>query len=139
MKSTFLLILAISSALFFTSCKDDRFEGDEITSIDPVKIDSVNIPRDSMEVLSVMPIKTYSNYSSKCEGFYGYDYIHTNEFTRNVTSYKFKTNAQCGEQVTRSSQINFQPQKIGNYVFKFWNGKDASGENIWIEKNVKVY
>ena len=81
-----ILLAPLVAALFLTSCKDDRFEGDEITSIDPVKIDSVNIPKDSMAVLSVMPIKTYSNFTSKCEGFYGYDYVHTNEFIRNVTS-----------------------------------------------------
>ena len=134
-----ILLAPLVAAFFLTSCKDDRFEGDEITSIDPVKIDSVNIPKDSMAVLSVMPIKTYSNFTSKCEGFYGYDYVHTNEFSRNVTSYKFKTSAQCGDQVTRSSQINFQPQKVGNYSFKFWNGKNAAGENVWIQKSIKVY
>ena len=133
-----ILLAPLVAALFLTSCKDDRFEGDEITSVDPVKIDSVNIPKDSMAVLSVMPIKTYSNFTSKCEGFYGYDYVHTNEFIRNVTSYKFKTSAQCGDQVTRSSQINFQPQKVGNYSFKFWNGKDNSNKDIWIEKTVVV-
>lgn len=134
-----ILLAPLVAALFLTSCKDDRFEGDEITSVDPVKIDSVNIPKDSMAVLSVMPIKTYSNFTSKCEGFYGYDYVHTNEFIRNVTSYKFKTSAQCGDQVTRSSQINFQPQKVGTYSFKFWNGKNAAGENVWIQKSIKVY
>ncbi|KMQ72577.1 hypothetical protein [Chryseobacterium koreense] len=138
MKKTTLFAIPLLAALFLSSCKDDRM-GDEVKSIDPVKIDSVNIPKDSMAVTSTMKIWTYSNLQSKCEGFYGYDYIHVDEFTRNVTSYKFKTDAQCGDQVTRYQEIRFQPQKVGNYTFKFWNGKDSGGQNVWIQKNIKVY
>lgn len=129
-------VLAFS--VFMLSSCNDRFEGDEITNIEQLKIDSVTIPQDTMEVYSTQTIKTYSNYSANCEGFYGYDYLHTNQLEREVTSYKFKTSATCGEVLTKASQINFRPQQTGTFTFKFWNGTNASGENIWIEKNIVV-
>ncbi len=122
---------------FLTSC--NRNEGEEITSIDPVKIDSIKVPRDSVFVGSVLPIRTFSVYQSQCEGFYGYDYQHTDSFQRTVAAYKFRTNAQCEGNLVRASQINFQPQQTGVYHFRFWNGKSGSGEDLWIEKEIKVY
>ncbi len=138
MKSILKLYLPILLILIMVSCKEDRFEGNEITDIYPVKIDSVKIAQDTMYVFSVQTIKTYSDYMTNCEGFYGYDYIHADALTRNVIPYKFKTAVTCGEEKAKSSQINFSPQLIGTYKFKFWNGKNSSGENIWIEKEIVV-
>lgn len=129
-----LPIVLIFSAI---SC-NDRFEGDEILNTESLKIDSVKIAQDTMDVLTTQTIKTYSNYTSKCEGFYGYDYLHTDEFDRKVISYKFKTTANCGELVTKSSQINFKPQKVGVYHFKFYNGKSPVDQDIYIEKDIVV-
>jgi len=84
-----------------------------------------------------MPITTYSKYTGKCEGFYGYDYEKDN-FNRNVTSFKFKTTAACDEAtVSYASKINFQPQNTGIYTFKFWQNNDAD-QDVWIEKKVVV-
>lgn len=130
----FLLVLPL---VLTTSC-NDRSEGEELQSIDPVKIDSVRIESDTIQLSMVLPIKTYSTYSSGCEGFYGYDYMHTDVFERKVVSYKFKTSAACSDPLVRVSQINFQPQQTGTFHFKFWKGKDNSGQNIWIEKSVVV-
>lgn len=121
----------------FMNC-NDRDDENLIQSIDRVKIDSVKIPQDTMAVFSIQTLKTFSNFTTKCEGFYGYDYIYTDQLTRSVSSFKFKTEKDCGEEVTRASQINFQPQIRGKYLFKFWNGKNAAGENSWIEKTIIV-
>ena len=91
-----------------------------------------------MDIYSVQSIKTYSTYSANCEGFYGYDYLHTDQFDREVIPYKFKTDANCGEMVPKASWINFQPQKVGIYHFKFYGGKDAAGETIWLEEIIEV-
>ena len=137
MEKLYRFAVLIFSVFMLSSC-NDRFEGDEITNIEQLKIDSVTIPQDTMEVYSTQTIKTYSNFTTKCEGFYGYDYIHTDELSRSVSSFKFKPGVACGEEVARAAQINFRPQMPGNYVFKFWNGKDAAGENTWIEKTIVV-
>lgn len=132
-KCSLLLLLTFS----LWSC-NERNDENWIESLDRIKIDSVKVAQDSMDVFTTQTIKTYSNFKSKCEGFYGYDYIYIDEFSRSVSSFKFKTDAECGEEVARASQINFRPQLPGKYVFNFWNGKNASGENSWIEKTITV-
>lgn len=82
--------------LGLASC-NDRFEGDEITSTELAKIDSVNIAQDTMDVYTIQTIKTYSDYAANCEGFYGYDYVHKPSLQRDVATYKFKTTAACGK------------------------------------------
>ncbi|MCS3869672.1 hypothetical protein J3D55_002588 [Chryseobacterium ginsenosidimutans] len=124
---------ALVLGLLFTSCNDDD-DYETIESIDKIKIDSVKIINDTMDVFTVQSIKTYSTYSSHCEGFYGYDYVHTDNSTRTVTAYKYITNGPCTqESYTAPSQINFSPQQTGTYTFKFWNGGTS-----WITKTIVV-
>lgn len=137
MKNIIKFSLSLLMVLTLTNC-NDRNEEDLVQSVDRVKIDSVQIPQDTMAVYSIQTIKTFSNFNTKCEGFYGYDYIYTDQLTRSVSSFKFTTATDCGEAVTRASQINFQPQTPGDYLFKFWNGKNTAGENNWIEKTITV-
>jgi len=122
---------AVILGLFLTSCNDDD-DYQTIESIDKIKIDSVKIATDTMDVFSVQSIRTYSTYPSHCEGFYGYDYIHNDNLTRTVTAYKYITNGPCVQNsFTGTNQINFSPQQAGTYTFKFWNG----GSN-WITKTI---
>ncbi|WP_336717239.1 hypothetical protein [Chryseobacterium mucoviscidosis] len=124
---------ALVLGLFFTSCNDD-YDYNTIESVDKIKIDSVRIVNDTMDVFSVQSIKTYSTYPSHCQGFYGYDYVHNDNLTRTVTAYKYITNGPCTEKIyTSANQINFSPQQIGTYTFKFWNGG-----NNWITKTIVV-
>ncbi|AZA93717.1 Uncharacterised protein [Chryseobacterium nakagawai] len=124
------------SALLFgfvlISCNDDDYQ--TIESIDKVKIDSVKITNDTMDVFAIQRIKTYSTYSSQCQGFYGYDYIHNGNFERSVTAYKYISNGPCTQKsYSAVNQINFNPQRIGKYTFTFW-----SGGNNWITKTIVV-
>lgn len=124
---------AITFGLFFTSCKDDD-DYQTIESVDKVKIDSVKIVNDTMDVFSVQSIRTYSTYSSGCKGFYGYDYVHLSDLERDITAYQFTTNGPCTQATyTGANQINFRPQKVGAYTFRFWNG-----DNNWITKTIVV-
>jgi hypothetical protein len=126
-------ISVVVLGLILTSCNDDN-DYQTIESVDKIKIDSVKIINDTMDVFTVQSIKTYSAYQSNCEGFYGYDYIHDDNVTRSVTAYKFKTDGACQPaSKTIASQINFSPQQTGTYTFKFW-----SGANTWITKTIVV-
>lgn len=126
-------ISAVMLGLILTSCNDDD-DYQTIESVERVKIDSVKIVNDTMDVFTVQSIKTYSVYQSNCEGFYGYDYIHDDNVTRSVTAYKFKTDGACQPSTkTFANQINFSPQQTGTYTFKFWNGG-----NMWITKTIVV-
>ena len=137
MKTIFKFSLPVFIVLSLISC-NERLEGDEIQHTEPVKIDSVKIAQDTMDIYSIQTIKTFSQYNTQCEGFYGYDYQHTAPLQRKVISYKFKTSASCGEIATRTSQINFRPQQKGTYIFKFWTGKNTDGTDQWLEQSVVV-
>ncbi|REC44079.1 hypothetical protein [Chryseobacterium pennipullorum] len=117
---------------FLVSCKADDYG--TVQSIDKIKIDSVQLVNDTMNVLGIQRIKTYSTYQSQCQGFYGYDYVYDTDFNRTVTAYKFITNEPCAQaNYAGTNQINFNPQKRGTYTLKFW-----SGGNNWITKTIVV-
>ena len=123
---------ALLLGLFLVSCNDDDY--DTVESVDKIKIDSVKIAKDTMNVYAIQSIKTYSTYPSQCEGFYGYDYIYNNNLERTVTAYKYRTGGPCAQgSYVAGSKINFNPQKKGTYTFKFWNGG-----NNWISKTIVV-
>lgn len=131
-----LFVLPIFLGIY--SC-DSRDNYDEIESISAFKIDSVKIAQTEMDVFTVQTIKTYSTYPDGCTGFYDYDYERDN-FDRYVTTYAYKLkNATC-TQATRveANGFNFRPEARGTYTFKFWNGKDANNNNVWIEKTIVV-
>lgn len=134
MKSLYKISFAAAVlCLSVISCKDDD-DYQTIESVDKVKIDSVKIVNDTMSVFSVQSIRTYSTYASKCQGFYGYDYIYAGEFDRDVTAYQYFTSGACAQtSYTTAGQINFSPRKAGNYTFRFWNG-----DNNWIIKTIVV-
>jgi hypothetical protein len=127
-----LTFCSLFLGLFLISCDDDDYQ--TVESIGKIKIDSVKVIHDTMNVFSVQHIKTYSTYPSHCEGFYGYDYIYDTKFERTVTAYKYRSSGPCGEgSYTGAGQINFSPQQIGTYTFRFWNGG-----NNWITKTIVV-
>ncbi|WP_407402601.1 hypothetical protein [Chryseobacterium sp.] len=132
------LLLKINLGLILSggaliSCTEHE-DYDTITSTDKVNIDSVKIQSDTMSIFAIQSITTYSTYTSKCAGFYGYDYVHANNSTREVTAYQYHTNKDCSnEKYVAQNQINFSPQTPGTYTFKFW-----SAHNNWITKTIVV-
>ena len=137
MKKIFnLSVITLLAGFFAVSC--DRNDEDEIQNVEAIKIDSVKIAQDTMDVFTIQTIKTYSTYPSACDDFFGYDYIRIG-LERNVVAYSYKINGTC-TQATRVgvNGFNFRPEEKGIYSFKFWNGKDSSNQNIWIEKTIVV-
>lgn len=127
------LSLIFVAGVFTTSCKDED-DYETIEFAEKVKIDSVKIVNDTMSVFSVQSIRTYSTYASKCQGFYGYDYVHSGNFSRDITAYQYHTNGSCTQaNYVSANQINFSPQQVGTYTFKFWNG-----DNNFITKTIVV-
>lgn len=53
--------------MMVVSCEDDDYQ--TIQAIGKIKIDSVKIMKDTMDVYTIQSIKTYSTYPSQCEGF----------------------------------------------------------------------
>lgn len=131
-----LFVLPIFLGIY--SC-DDRDDYEEIESISPFKIDSVKIAQTEMDIFTVQTIRTYSTYPDGCTGFYDYDY-ERDDFDRYVTTYAYKLkNATCTQaKYVGTNGFNFRPEEKGTYTFKFWNGKDANNNNVWIEKTIVV-
>ncbi|WP_417429074.1 hypothetical protein [Halpernia sp.] len=138
MKNIFKIgFVGLILSLLFISC-DNRIDDDYVEVIPTkMKIDSVQILSNTMSVNSVQSIRTYSTFSSNCTAFYGYDYV-PNDFTRTVTAYSYSTSGNCGTPAAFANQFNFQPRQSGTYIFKFWTGKDGSGNDVFITKNIIV-
>ncbi len=140
MKKIFLnlAVFALIGIVAF-SCDDDR--DDYYSNITPEQlvIDSIKVNSDTMQVFEVQSIRTYSTYSTSCDYFYGYDYVHTNDTVRTVTAYHYYSGDDCTENIVSAySQFNFQPRYEGTYTFKFWNGTDSLGDDVWITKDIVV-
>ena len=77
---------------------------------------------------------------STCHGFNGFVY-EKDGFTRTIGVQNYVVErADCqavtGEVIEKN--FVFQPTAIGTYTFKFWQGKDANGENIFLELQREV-
>ena len=137
MKNLFRLSFIALVSLLLTSCNDDN--GPAIKSIYAKKIDSVDIPKDTILLGETMSIKLFSTYTKGCEGFYDYNYIYDVNNQRFVINYAYKSTQNCeAGDFVYPSVVNFKPIEKGSYSFKFWNGLDANNKNIWLEKNVVV-
>lgn len=77
---------------------------------------------------------------STCHGFNGFVY-EKDAFTRTIGVQNYVVeNADCqavtGEVIEKD--FVFQPSETGTYTFKFWQGKDANGDNIFLELQREV-
>ena len=75
--------MALCTLGFLFSC-DTREENN--ISISRIKIDSVKIPQEKMDLLPLKPLKLTSTYTSGCDRLYDYDYRIDN-LNRFVTNY----------------------------------------------------
>jgi hypothetical protein len=77
---------------------------------------------------------------STCHGFNGFVY-EKDAFTRTIGVQNYVVeNRDCqavsGEVIEKD--FIFQPIATGMYTFKFWQGKDANGDNIFLELQREV-
>ena len=137
MKNTIKIAVAGLVMLGIVSCNDNKDDYDQVTDIQKIAIDSVKLVNDTMRVGASQSIITYSKFSQGCEGFYAYDYQHDN-MNRLVSAYKFKTDGVCETPIAQGNKFDFLPQTEGTYIFKFWQGKDVSNNDIILEKTIIV-
>jgi hypothetical protein len=138
MKNVFILSMLTLFSALVVSCKDND-DYTEITNVYASKIDSVQIPMDTMALGVTQEMKLYSTFTKACEGIYSYDYQYTNDSVRTIANFAYKTNDVCGDGTyVDGSRVNFKPTKTGTYTFKFWTGKDTAGTNTFLEKKVVV-
>lgn len=101
--------------------------------IDSIQIDSIYPAR------QVTEIKTFFTTTNGCQQFFDYDYtILGNERTVSVITSEVQE-AGCTEITeVESAILRFSPTESGTYRFRFWNGKDADNQDIFIITEVQI-
>ncbi|TDU43587.1 hypothetical protein BXY82_1001 [Gelidibacter sediminis] len=122
--------------LSITSCSVDDSE-DFHSEILPIK--SVDIP-DEFVLGSVYPITVTYIRPAGCYAFF--DFYYTRDLNQRTVAVinTVYPNKNCGVDVESDVEatFNFKVTNNGTYVFKFWQGKDESGTDLYYIVEVPV-
>jgi|SRR5690606_3908469 len=118
------------------SCLDDEPISNVVfkySAIDSVQIDTI------MPARQVTEIKTYFTTKNGCQQFFNYDYtILGNERTVSVMVSEAQDQNCTLEQQVHSPVLNFKPESPGIYTFRFWNGVDEDGQDLFIIREIEI-
>lgn len=133
------LILTVITVFTFSSC--DFSDDSEKYRFEFVKIDSVSIP-ETFVVGQTYPIKVYYKLPTTCHNFEGF-YYERNQNTRTVavqTSVYERNDCEptSENQQNKESSFDFYVSNSESYIFKFFQGEDANGANVFLEYEVPV-
>lgn len=130
-------LLVLCLALIFASCSVD----DDSTnySFEVLPVESVDIP-DEFTLGEVYPITVSYFKPSTCHAFREFYYLkENNERTVAPIDYVFeKNNCQDYNDELVEETFNFIVTSNGSYIFKFWQGEDANGEDQYLTIEVPV-
>lgn len=101
--------------------------------IDSVQIDSIYPAR------QVTEIKTFFTTTNGCQQFFDYDYNALgNERTVSVITSEIEELGCTDITETEFYTLHFKPETSGTYTFRFWNGKDAEGQDMFIIREIEI-
>ncbi|WP_179349983.1 hypothetical protein [Winogradskyella pacifica] len=136
MKRYALLILTLIFTSIFTSCSlddDTNFIGTEIIPIESVEIPEYFVFGERYEILI-----TY-NRPSTCYQFYNFYYdINENERVVAIINSVYSDNSCVEEEESVTVTLNFETRSNETYLFKFYQGVDEEGEDIYYLVEVPV-
>ena len=130
-------LVALSLALFlFASCSvDDGYN----YSFEVLPVESVDIP-DEFTLGEVYPITVSYFRPSTCHYFKEFYYLRENN-QRTVAPINYAYESNDCESLTDElveATFNFIVTSNGSYIFKFWQGEDANGEDQYLIIEVPV-
>tara|TARA_R110002049_G_scaffold2365_3_gene17291 strand:- start:4598 stop:5005 length:408 start_codon:yes stop_codon:yes gene_type:complete len=130
-------LLVLCSILILASCSinDDGTN----YSFEVLPVESVDIP-DEFELGETYPITISYLRPTTCYSFKEFYYLkENNERTVAPITYVFENN-DCTdlEDTLVEATFNFIVTSNGSYIFKFWQGEDASGEDQYLIIEVPV-
>jgi len=136
MKQLFFICITL---LFFTSCSVD--DSNDYNGIDYnfefIPIESVEIP-ESFVFDSIHQIRITYFKPTNCHDFYDFYYLaNDNERTVAVINVVYdNSNCEPLEEQLVEKSFDFKATYNQTYIFKFWQGEDENGEDIYLTYEV---
>lgn len=124
--------------LFFSSISCSLDNDNESFHLEYLKVESVTIP-DSFVLGETYEIKVIYKRPTTCHSFHGFYYDkNLNERTIAVQSIVTENNCIELENQLNEAALNFYVTNNGTYKFKFWQGKNENGDDIYLEYEIPV-
>lgn len=132
------ILLLLSVLFLFNSCSLDDVQDDEF-SYELVPIASVDIPAE-FELGETYNIVIRYYRPSTCHAFDGFYYDKDlNVRTIAVQNIVFEqNNCEPLTDVLIEQNLEFYVTNNGSYIFKFWQGKNEAGEDLYLEYEIPV-
>ena len=130
------LVLLLSLLFAFNSCSTD--DGDNFR-FELLPVESVEIPNEfTLGETYEITIRYYR--PSTCHAFNSFYYEkNLNTRTIAVESIVFEQDGcEALESVLVEKKLNFHVTNTGSYIFKFWQGANEYGEDVFLEYEIPV-
>ncbi len=132
------LVLLLFSFAFLTSCSSDDNTGSLTPNL--ASILSVTLP-DSFVHTQAYGIEIIYKHPTNCDHFSGFDISkNENKIFIGVVSSHHTSNTNCVDtgNLQDSVTLNFVAERDDFYIFNFWQGKNALGEDEFLIIEVPV-
>ena len=135
MMKKFFLVLGLLGMVTACSLNDD--DGANLR-LERLAVDSVDIP-DTLVYGEQYSFPVSYTQPSDCYGFYGFNYGGQDSTRIIEVINSVSTTMTCDSTaVVDTRDLDFEVRYENTYVFKFYQGVDASGDPIYLTKNVPV-
>ena len=130
-------LLVLCSLLLLASCSVDNDSTNY--SFEVLPVESVDIPNE-FEWGQTYPIKVFYLRPSTCHSFNEFYYLkENNERIVAPINVVFEADTCTDlEDTIVEATFNFVVNTYGSYIFKFWQGEDANGEDQYLTIEVPV-
>jgi len=132
------IISLIALFFLFNSCTPDS-GSDYLFEV--LKIESVDIPTE-FTLGETYPITVHFNRPTSCHHFNGLYYEKDLNIRTIAVESAVEQRSDCQDLSAADAAdeytFNFYVTSNGSYIFKFWQGKDDQGNNIFLEYEVPV-
>ena len=106
--------------------------------LEVLPVESVDIPQE-FTMGDVYPITVHYYRPSTCYSFRDFYYRKENNIrTVAPVNYVFEKNCEPLDSVLTENTFKFLVTSNGSYVFKFWQGKDSNGDDMYLTIEVPV-
>ncbi|MGH1387428.1 hypothetical protein [Kordia sp.] len=139
MKKILFLALVMSS-MVFNSCAVDDSTSDVQFQFEFLPVDSVEIPL-AFNFGSTHTISVTYKRPSTCHTFSNFEYVQQTGNVRTIAVVNFVTtgnNCEPLEEEFKTETFSFSALDSEPYTFKFWQGKNDDGEDMYLTYEVPV-